>query len=42
MSDLQLSLAMGANPLSRPVLDGKVKPEGIAFHATELHPSEIF
>jgi 4,5-dihydroxyphthalate decarboxylase len=33
---------MAANPRSRPILDGSVKPEGITFVATELHPSEIF
>lgn len=42
MADLELSLAMSANPRSRPILDGSVKPEGITFIATELHPSEIF
>ena len=42
MPDLQLSLAMGMNPRSRPILDGRIKPESIAFHASEMHPSEIF
>lgn len=42
MADLQLSLVMGANPRSRPVLTGKVKPDGIELATTVLHPSEIF
>ncbi|HEX6511302.1 MAG TPA: hypothetical protein VF157_03320 [Chloroflexota bacterium] len=42
MSQLQLSLVMGPNPRSAPVLDGAVKPEGIDFTATRMHPSEIF
>ncbi|HLQ32269.1 MAG TPA: hypothetical protein VK457_06240 [Chloroflexota bacterium] len=42
MADLQLSLVMGPNPRSTPVLDGVVRPEGIEFTATRMHPSEIF
>lgn len=42
MSSLQLSLIMGANDRSRPVLDGKVKPDGIDLVSTVAHPSEIF
>jgi len=42
MADLQLSLMMGANPRSLPVLDGIVKPEGIDLVCTKGHPSEIF
>ena len=42
MNDLTLSIAMGTNPLSEPVLSGTVKPEGIAFHATCRQPSEFF
>ncbi len=42
MADLQLSLVMGPNPRSTPVLDGHVKPEGIEFTSTRMHPSEIF
>ena len=42
MADLQLSLVMGPNPRSSPVLDGIVKPEGIEFTPTRMHPSEIF
>jgi 4,5-dihydroxyphthalate decarboxylase len=42
MADLQLSLIMGANPRSVPVLDGSIKPEGIELTTTAGHPSEIF
>jgi 4,5-dihydroxyphthalate decarboxylase len=42
MADLQLSLVMGPNPRSSPVLDGAIKPEGIEFTPTRMHPSEIF
>src|SRR6266536_2595062 len=39
---LQLSLIMGANDRSRPVLDGAVEPGGIDLTCTVAHPSEIF
>jgi 4,5-dihydroxyphthalate decarboxylase len=42
MASLQLSLIMGANDRSRPVLDGTVKPDGIDLTCTTAHPSEIF
>lgn len=42
MATLQLSLIMGANDRSRPVLDGTVKPDGIDLTCTVAHPSEIF
>ena len=42
MAALQLSLIMGANDRSRPVLDGTVKPDGIELTCTTAHPSEIF
>jgi 4,5-dihydroxyphthalate decarboxylase len=42
MSKLQLSLIMGSNARSRPVIDGLVKPEGIDLVATAAHGSEIF
>jgi 4,5-dihydroxyphthalate decarboxylase len=42
MASLQLSLIMGANDRSRPVLDGTVKPDGIDLVCTTAHPSEIF
>ena len=42
MTDLQLSITMLPNARSAPVLDGRLKPEGIELVATALHPSEIF
>jgi 4,5-dihydroxyphthalate decarboxylase len=42
MAALQLSLIMGANERSQPVLDGSVKPDGIELTCTTAHPSEIF
>jgi 4,5-dihydroxyphthalate decarboxylase len=42
MAALQLSLIMGANDRSRPVLDGSVQPDGIELTCTTAHPSEIF
>jgi 4,5-dihydroxyphthalate decarboxylase len=42
MAALQLSLIMGANDRSRPVLDGTVQPDGIDIIGTISHPSEIF
>lgn len=42
MAKLQLSLIMGANDRSRPVLDGSVSPDGIELTCTAAHPSEIF
>ena len=42
MAKLQLSLIMGANDRSRPVLNGSVQPDGIDLTCTVAHPSEIF
>jgi 4,5-dihydroxyphthalate decarboxylase len=42
VAKLQLSLIMGANDRSRPVLDGTVEPDGIDLTCTVAHPSEIF
>jgi 4,5-dihydroxyphthalate decarboxylase len=39
---LQLSLIMGANDRSRPVLTGEIEPDGIELTCTVAHPSEIF
>ena len=40
--DLPLSIAMADNPRTRPILEGKVKPDGIAFICSQVHPSELF
>jgi 4,5-dihydroxyphthalate decarboxylase len=42
MAKLQLSLIMGANDRSRPVLNNTVQPDGIDLTCTVAHPSEIF
>jgi hypothetical protein len=42
MATLQLSLIMGFNDRSQPVLDGSVSPDGIELTCTAAHPSEIF
>jgi len=39
---LALSIAMAANPRSRPIFDGTVMPDGIDLIPTALHPSELF
>ncbi len=40
--DLQLSIAMGNNPRTRPVIEGKVRAAGIALIHTDVHASELF
>src|SRR5581483_12131069 len=42
MANLQLSLAITNNPRTRPIIDGRVKPEGIEFALTVLGPAEMF
>jgi 4,5-dihydroxyphthalate decarboxylase len=42
MADLQLSLAITSNPRTRPIIDSRVKPDGIAFAKTILGPAEMF
>ncbi len=39
---LRLSLALSDNARTRPLLDGRVTPEGIRFDGQALHPSEMF
>jgi 4,5-dihydroxyphthalate decarboxylase len=40
--DLPLSIALSDNARTRPILEGKVKAEGIACTCTNMHPSELF
>ena len=40
--DLQLSIAMGDNPRTRPVIEGKARPAGISLIHTDVHASELF
>ena len=42
MPNLPLSLILGANPRSQPIIDGTVQPDGIDLLVTVAHPSEIF
>jgi 4,5-dihydroxyphthalate decarboxylase len=42
MADLQLSLAITSNPRTWPIVDGRVKPDGIDFAKTVLGPAEMF
>ncbi len=42
MADLKLSLAITSNPRTRPVIAGRVKPDGIDFNPTVLGAGEIF
>ena len=42
MANLQLSLAITNNPRSRPIIDGRVKIEGVDFIKTILGPAEMF
>ena len=42
MADLQLSLAITSNPRTRPIIDGRVKADGIDFTKTVLGPAEMF
>ena len=42
MANLQLSLAITSNPRTWPIIDGRVKPNGIDFAKTVLGPAEMF
>ena len=42
MADLRLNLAITSNPRTRPVINGRVKPDGVTFATTVLGPAEIF
>ena len=42
MANIQLSLACSDNDRTRPIIDGRVKPDGIDLAVTVLHPSEMF
>src|SRR5579862_549221 len=42
MADLQLSLAITSNPRTWPIIDGRVKADGIDFTKTVLGPAEMF
>ena len=40
--NLQLSIAMAANPRSWPIFDGRIKPKGIDLLPSMVLPSELF
>ena len=42
MANLQLSLAITSNPRTWPIVDGRVKADGIEFTKTVLGPAEMF
>jgi 4,5-dihydroxyphthalate decarboxylase len=42
MANLQLSLAITNNPRTRPIIDGRVKADGIDFIKSVLGPAEMF
>ena len=42
MSNLKLSLAISSNPRTWPIIDGRVKADGIEFDTTVLGPAEMF
>ena len=42
MSRLQLSACLSRNILTSPIISGQVVPEGIDWHVSSLHPSEMF
>ena len=39
MADLRLNLAITSNPRTRPVINGRVKPDGVTFATTVLGPA---
>jgi 4,5-dihydroxyphthalate decarboxylase len=42
LAALTLSAALSKNAMTAPLLDGRVRPEGIELHASGVHPSEMF
>src|SRR5579875_546473 len=42
MTRVHLAGALSANPVTEPVLSGRVRPEGLSVAWTALHPSEMF
>src|SRR5262249_62148263 len=39
---LELSIALSDNERTRPLIDGRVQPQGIRLVPTVVHPSEMF
>jgi 4,5-dihydroxyphthalate decarboxylase len=42
MARLSLSVCLSRNPLTEPILSGEVRPEGIDWIPSGIHPSEMF
>lgn len=42
MSNLALSAAFSMNPMTVAIHDGRVKPEGVSWTVSAIHPSELF
>ena len=40
--NLQLSIGITSNPRTWPIIDGRVKPDGIDLMPSRVHPSELF
>jgi 4,5-dihydroxyphthalate decarboxylase len=41
-SDLEVSVALSDNPRTRPLIEGRVVPQGLRPRITAVHPSEMF
>jgi 4,5-dihydroxyphthalate decarboxylase len=42
MGNIDLSFAIASNPRSRPIISGRVRPQGIDLHCSTIHASELF
>lgn len=42
MPDLRLSMAVSRNPMTEPILASRVRPQGVDWQVSALHPSEMF
>ena len=42
MANIELAMALSANPRTAPFHDGRVRPQGIDLRVTACHPSEMF
>lgn len=42
MADLRISVALSSNAWTEPVFAGRVKPEGLEWSCSRVHPSEMF
>src|ERR1700694_351544 len=42
MANIELTLICGENERTRPLIEGRVRPDGLDLSVTVAHPSEIF